>query len=167
MRNDQFRKGKTTTRNNIKKIAALVLSAITLFALCACSPKTEITGETFEAKAKEKGLTVAASVTDKPSNATDVTVVGMTDGTSFVWQIDFCRFPTAEEARTAYTSSKAAFDESSGTSSYTERNGQATYEKNGDGKFMYVSQVGTTLVYVNIPEQYKSAAKDFISAIGY
>ena len=91
----------------------------------------------------------------------------MTDGTSFVWQVDFYRFPTVEEARSAYETAKAEFDAGSGTSSYTELNGQATYEKNGDGKFMYVSQVGTTLVYVNIPEQYKSAAKGFINAIGY
>ena len=153
--------------NIVKRVLALVLSAVTLFALCACSTKTEITAETFEAKAREKGLTVAATVSDKPANATDVTVVGIVEDNAFVWQVDFYKYPTAEEARATYELVKAEFEAGSGTSSYAEINGQATYEKNGSGRFMYVCQVGSTLVYANIPEQYKSAAKDFISAIGY
>ena len=152
---------------NRKTIVALALCAVTVFALCACgSAKTEISKSGFMTKADEMGLDVSIQP-DVPEGIRDVAIVGKVQGSEFIWQIDYYLLDSADTARYMFNNIKDDLDAIAGAQVSATLPNSATYEKAGGGNYIYVSQIGKTLVYLNVPDQYKDQAKEFIKAIGY
>ena len=57
-----------------------------------------------------------------------------------------------------------------GVSTFTEKtagNNFATYKANKDGMFIYVGYVDSTVLFVEVAEQYKDEVKRLIDALGY
>ena len=152
--------------NGMKKAVALVLCFVTVFALCACGSKEEISKKKFEATAEKLGLTVSLPPVT-PIGVKEVSIIGKASGYDFVWQAEYYLLGSEEDARSVFEQNKAVFQDVSGTELSTALPSHATYEKTGGGQYIYLSQVGKTFVYVVVDEQYKSEAKAFISEIGY
>ncbi len=151
---------------DVRKIAALALCVVMLFAFCACGSKGDkISKDAFKAKAEEMGLTSAIVFT--PVGVEDTAIIGKAEGSNLVWQVEYYRFSSNEKARAAFDQNKEAFEAVSGASMSTTLEKRANYEKTGSGHYMYLSQIEDTLVFVNAKEQYKSDIKAFIDAIGY
>lgn len=154
-----------TKKTNVRTVIAFAMCVMMMFAFCACGSKSKISKNQFKAKAEEMGLTSAFIVT--PIGVDEAAIVGKAVDGSLVWQAEYYMFSTKEEARSAFEQNKEIFEAGSGASTSTTMGSRATYEKTGGGYYMYLSQIDNTLVYINVPDQYKADAKAFIAAIDY
>ena len=155
----------------VKKLiitAALCLVLALVCGACAQS-KTAATPKDFIASAESLGLQTQDTTKDYEQfdHVVNSTSAGKTEGNAIVWQADFVTATEAEKAQGMFETNKNKFDEASGNMSSTSVGNYNTYEKNGDGKFMYLCRVDNTLLYINVDEKYKDEAKKLIGTLGY
>lgn len=163
-------------RFDIKTIVALALCVLTLCVLCACGddakssaqvkPDRGITVAEFEAKAKECGLKIPVMNNVVHAGVLDSSIVYKGDS-SILWQAEYYIMSNEESAIATFDNAKETFQQQEGEESSVDDGNKISYEKIGDQKYQYVSRIGTTLVYIDVPSQYMSEVKDFIKAIGY
>ena len=145
-------------------ILSLVL-AISLM-LCSCGSKTALTKDTFISNATSYGLeTSDAGVS--ADGLVSGTVAYKAEGNNAAWQAEFYVLNSEDRAKEMFENNKANFESGSGSQSSASVGNYSTYEKTGDGKFKYLCRVDATLLYIDINEAYKEAAKGFIKQIGY
>ena len=154
-----------TRKTNARTVIALVLCVIMLFAFCACGSKGKISKQDFKAKAEEMGLVSAIVI--PPFGVDETAIIGKAENGKLAWQAEYYKFSSSEQARASFDENKTIFEAVSGTETSVILGDRATYEKTGEGHYMYLSQIEDTLVYINVDEQYKADAKAFIAAIGY
>lgn len=158
---------KTFTKQFISAALIVVLS---LLMLCACSgSKTAVTAQEFSAKAESLGFKTAdTSYTYSEYNyVVSSTTAYEKINDKIVWQMDFLIAESPEKAAGMYIGNKETFDELSGSVLTVSVGNYSTYEKNGEGRFMYLCRVDNTMLYVNADEQYKDTVKKLIDVLGY
>lgn len=92
------------------------------------------------------------------------------DNASYSYQIEFYELIDEESAIAFYNSNKNSFEQSKGNAS-AETNVQgknyAKYTLSSNGKYMVVSRIDNTFIYVSVAEQYRDIIKDILKEIGY
>ena len=152
-------------RKCVKSVLSLILCAATLFVLCACGSKTALNKAGFESKAKEYGLIVGMSPI--AFGTEEASVVGKVDGSDVLWQAEFYKFSSDEDARASFDLNKADYENLGGTMTSTTLPDRATFEKSTGDQYIYLSQIGKTFLYIVVDQQYKSDVKAFIDTLGY
>ncbi len=134
---------------------------------CGGSSKTAVTAADFIKAAQDNGMTV----TDENANYTDEI---FTDVQSAVhpdgWTVMFLTIDTAEHAKEYFATCKAFVESQktgTGSAQTTERDTWAMYKQTNGGKYGYVSQIDTTLIYAFVDEAHKDAVTAFTGLIGY
>lgn len=160
------------TKALAKQVVSVALIAVlSMLMLCACSggSKTAVTAQEFSAKAESLGFKTAD--TSDTYSEYDYVVSRTTayekSDDKIAWQMDFLVADSADKAAGMFNGNKETFDELSGSVLTISVGNYSTYEKTGEGKFMYLCRVDKTMLYVNVDEQYKDSAKKLISALGY
>lgn len=92
------------------------------------------------------------------------------DNASYSYQIEFYELVDEESAIAFYDSNKNSFEQSKGNAS-AETNVQgknyAKYTLSSNGKYMVVSRIDNTFIYVSVADQYGDIIKDILKEIGY
>lgn len=139
-----------------------------LFTACSSSKKA-ITSSDFQSKAAARSLYTQdnTSTYDQYDYVESCITAASYSGDQIFWKMDFLEASSMNEAALMYNSNVQTFESISGASTSIKLNNYGKYEKTGNGKFMYVSYLENTMIYVNADEQYKDEIKEFIDAIGY
>ena len=160
----------------MKKTVVILLALALALAAAGCgAPRTAITAAQFTQKAEAAGYAVQNSAQQYQESGQDVedaliAVKLNEDETAIAYQIEFVVVPTAEQAQGAYTTNKAAFDAAKGTSSASTNMALANYAYyylQTNGKYMVISRIDNTFVYINADAEYKDDIKAFLKEIGY
>lgn len=86
------------------------------------------------------------------------------------YQIEFYELTDEESAKTFYDNNKNKFETLKGDlSAYTSVDGKnwAKYALSTDGKYMVVSRIANTVIYLSVKDQYSDTVKDILKEIGY
>lgn len=155
--------------DKMKKIISVVLIACLCLALASCSSKNAVSAQAFASKAESLGLNTQDTSADYASysHVLSSTTAFQSDGSSILWQADFLVANSHENAMSMFETNKAKFESVNGVMSSVTMVNYAAYERIGSGKYMYLSCVDSTLLYVNIDEEYMDAAKNLVKALGY
>ncbi len=165
-----------------KKLLIILLVVVILIGAAVtflvCSRKKAITKDEFVSKAKEYGLSVQEADVDEDfvKSATIAykgTISFIVSEGSFKpdWQVEFYEIDTEENAKSMYAGNKSNYEntsDSGGSASISVNAGNYSYfEKTADGHYVYISRVDTTLLYLNVSEEYKADVKEFVKKLGY
>ena len=166
-----FRRYKMQTKSISKKILIAISFCLVLaIALCACeTSKTAVSADDFKSKAEASGLMTednTAQFKDYDHVVSAITAVKV-ENSSALWTTDFVVANSEDKAKGMFESNKEDFDKISGTSTSTSVGNYDTYERTGDGKYMYLCRVDKTLLYANVDEKYKDEFKAFAEKLGY
>ena len=155
---------KTSVR--ISVTAFLLAAVMLLFTGCG---KTAATTESFKAIATEKGMEIADVIQQFESYdyIKEATITAPKDRT---YQIEFFVLSDASYAKSFFDANKAKFELSKG-SSFSEKSSDGknytTYTLITNSRYMFLEQVDSTFVYVDVEAAYKDAVDEFIKELKY
>lgn len=162
---------------SFKMILAIVLSLLTVFALCACGskeseaaaapadPTIKMTVDTFKAKAEAFGLDIPTMQPVKPFGASDYFVVGKFYNGKVQWQVDYCILINEESAKLSFENTLAA-NMPKGGETQKLSDGAMVYECTEGNQYGYMYCYGRSLILLNVELRYKDDAKQFIATLG-
>ena len=151
----------------LKKILLCVICFVMLFTVTGCS-KTATTTSSFKSTMEGKGF-VVADVTSQYADTyvKEATVARKDDN----YQIEFYLLDSEDSARNMFSKNKNSWEsEADGSfSSKLETNigNYNTLAITNNGKYKYLCRVDSTLIYLNVDEQYKDEVKKIIDELGY
>lgn len=152
-----------------KKILILCSILICMFIFTACGSKTAINTDKFISTMESKGF-VISDVTDQFAGVdflNDVTVAMKDSGE---YQIEFYNLKDESNAIEAFNINKEEFEKEKGstsTESSASLKNYSTYSLTSNGKYMYVSRIDNTLIYLDVSKEYKDEVKEIINELGY
>ena len=161
------------TNSFIKKFfVTLSFCLVLAIALCACeSNKTSLGVDDFISKADSSGLLTENNTAQYKEFEHIVSVItaGKIDNSSVLWKTDFMVAKSEDNAIGMFESNKENFEKVSGASASTSTSigNFNSYQKTGNGKYMYLCRVDKTLLYANVDEKYKDEFRDFVDKLGY
>lgn len=86
------------------------------------------------------------------------------------YQIEFYELLDDSYATSFYNNNKFIFESSKGNASAETNVGFNNYSKytlSSNGKYMVVSRINNTVIYVNVDDNYKDTVKDILDELGY
>lgn len=131
--------------------------------------KISITASDFYTIMSEKGYIIK----DAKSQFADydyIKKVYLAISEDYSYQIEFYELQDDSYAIDLYNNNKSIFQSSKGNVSAETSLGLKNYSKytlSSDGKYMLVSRIDNTLIYVNVDENYKDNVKAILDEIGY
>ena len=155
-----------------KKRYLLILNAfvvLTMICCTGCGNKTAITTEKFSSTMQEKGFYIT-DVTEQFSAYEFVNAVTIATEPSGNYQIEFYDLADTENAIASFNTNKETFEQykgSSSTESSVDVNNHSSYSLTSNGKYMCVSRIDNTMIYVDVPENFKKEVKEIIDKLGY
>ncbi len=155
---------KNSHSKKLVLMTALILVFATLFCACGKSKEATTTAD-FISKAEASGMKTQKS--NAFGDYKEGTIAYVQSGFTVAWQVEFYVMDSNEDAQYTFEQNKTVFEGRSGTASSFSLGSKETYEKTGEGKYMYLSRIDNTLLYVDVKEEYKNDAKAFIRELGY
>lgn len=131
--------------------------------------KESISADTFKTTLEEKEFNVI-DANSKLSSVSQINQLYLAIESDYNYQIEFYELTDEESAKTVYDNNKNKFEETKGdTSACTSVDGKnwSKYTLTSDGKYMVVSRVANTIVYLSVKDQYSDEIKDILKEIGY
>lgn len=151
-----------------KRFVLVCLCLLMLLSLSGCGSRTALTAEEFIAKAETFGYETA-DITEQYASYgifADAAVATSPDG----FQVEFYVLNDEATAAGVFETNKADFDSLKGagsTSTSVNLGNYSSYAVTSGGKYMYVSRVGSTLLYVSTESANKDAVKAIVKELGY
>ena len=152
----------------MKKSIYIFISLLLLFMVSGCTNKKAIDTKKFIDLANKYDYSYS-DVLDQYSSyeyIKEATIIGEIDG----WQIEFYILDNSSNAEGMFETNKEIFEKSRGSSSiYYSINAKnfSTYSLTSNGRYMYLSRIENTLIYIDVQEQYKSLVESLVEEIGY
>jgi uncharacterized protein YpmB len=148
-------------------IIILIIAAFAYgyFSLKNASEKVAITPEEFQTKIEAKGLETA-DVTDQLNGQVEKGIIG---GNSD-FEIEFYKVAEEDQAIRAYNQNKGDFElekVSASIETNIEIGNVSKYSLLSNGKFMVISRIQDTFIYVNASDQYKGQIEGILKDLGY
>lgn len=157
-------------------VIAIIMAVVAVLAIVAGvifmgmnKEKTPITASEFSTTVQEKGFEVQ-DVSDMYGEYDHIEKVIIAAKDNFSYQIEFYEMGDEDGAVNFYNTNKAIFELSKGNSSAetsVSLKNYAKYTLSSGGKYMVVSRIDNTVVYVAVDSQYKDAVSEVLKAIGY
>lgn len=150
-------------------ILLLVLGGFFLVKNVLNHEKNSITVEEFKSAMKNKGY-IIIDVREQFASYDYIkdAYIAMTDNGEY--QIEFYKMSDKENAVMFYEHNKSVFESSKSSSSAQTNNDMKNYSKytlQSNNKYMVISRIEDTVVYVNVDSKYKDNIKDILKEIGY
>ena len=151
-----------------KKILFSAILVVALLMLGGCFKKTALTTSDFKTKAEAAGY-LLADVTSQYSGAASIkeATVALIQNK---YQVEFYVLDSESSAVDMFETNKDKFESNiEGTSSKSEANmlNYSTYSLTNQGKYVYLSRVENTFLYLHVNSEYKDEVKKFIDNLGY
>jgi hypothetical protein len=131
--------------------------------------KISITASSFYTTMSQKGYSVQ-DASSQFSGYNYVKQVYIAVSEDYSYQIEFYELLDDSYATSFYNNNKSIFESSKGNAS-TETSASlknyAKYTLTSNGKYMVVSRIDNTVIYVDIDDNYKENVKDILNEIGY
>ena len=131
--------------------------------------KTSITASDFYTIMSQKGY----NVQDANSQFSDynyIKQVYLAASKDYSYQIEFYELLDDSYATSFYNNNKSIFESSKGNVSAETSVGLKNYSKytlSSNGKYMVVSRIDNTVIYVNVEDNYKDTVKSILDELGY
>ena len=157
-------------RKNMKmrtRIILIISVCVLAFTLCSCSKKNPATTDSFQTKMKEAGYTVT-DATDQIAGAKDFKSVYLAYKGDVQFEFYVCT--SNDVAKERFTAVQKIFEKTrtSGNTETTENvSNHSKYTLNNGTKYMVISRIDNTCVYVVADEGLTSKIKDVLAVIGY
>ncbi len=150
----------------MKKLGLIVVGIMLMLGLTACGKKEALTASSFKAKMETKGY----EVVDISSDYEEGTIVSALIATKDDYQIEFYLVNDEEQAIRAFNQNKTGFEElktSGSMETEVSLSNHAKYTLTTGGKYMVISRIGTTFVYVNVEDGNKSEVSGVLKDLNY
>ena len=154
----------------MKRKCTILLFIICIFCLTGCSSKRHaITIDEFEQMTNQKEY-YFLNTTENFQDDSMIQEAGL--AYTAVWQIEFYVLDTEEDAITIYQKNITNYEDlkdTINTYSLTEktyRNGE-TYSLTTNTKYLYVSRIDRTVLFIYVPVEYRSKVSRFAKDLGY
>lgn len=131
--------------------------------------KTSITASDFYTIMSQKGYVVQ----DSSSQFSDYNYVKnsyIADSKDYSYQIEFYELVDDSYATSFYNNNKSIFESLKGNVSAETSVGLKNYSKytlSSNGKYMVVSRINNTVIYVDVDDSYKDTVNSLLSELGY
>lgn len=131
--------------------------------------KTSITASSFYTTMSQKGY----SVQDANSQFSEydyIKQVYIAASKDYSYQIEFYELLDDSYAISFYNNNKSIFESSKGNTSAETSVGLKNYSKytlSSNGKYMVVSRIDNTVIYVKVDDSYKDTVKSILNELGY
>lgn len=131
--------------------------------------KTSITASSFYTTMSQKGY----SVQDANSQFSEydyIKQVYIAASKDYSYQIEFYELLDDSYATSFYNNNKSIFESSKGNASTETSVGLKNYSKytlSSNGKYMVVSRIDNTVIYVKVDDNYKDTVKAILDELGY
>ena len=155
-------------QKSLKILMMGVLCFLILFMATGCFNKTALSSSDFKTRMEDKGYTVEDATNQISSD--NINQVYIAKNEEEQYQIEFYDLSTSDTAYNFYNNAKINFENSkSGISSdsYVNIGNHSKYSLSTNNKFNVVSRIDNTVIYISVPDSYKSTVKDLLKDIGY
>lgn len=131
--------------------------------------KTSITASDFYTTMSQKGYVVQDSSNQfsEYNYLKESYIAAIKD---YSYQIEFYELVDDSYATNFYNNNKSIFESSKGSVSAETSVGLKNYSKytlSSNGKYMVVSRINNTVIYVNVDDSYKDTVKSLLNELGY
>lgn len=150
-------------------IIAIILIGVGVLLINLNKEKESITASEFYEYATKKGYSVY-DVNKQFSEYDYIKQVYVAAGKDLKYQIEFYEIQDDEYATKFYNYNKSIFESSKGNSSAETNVGMKNYSKytlSTNGKYMVVSRINNTVIYVEVDDNYKDTIKSILKELGY
>ena len=153
-----------------KKLIIIFTLFLTLFTLTGCflKPRKAASADDFKSIASKHNLTVV-DVYDQMKQY-EVIKTALLARASDGWQIEFYILSTDDDAIDMYETNKTLFENSKEGKSrekYANIKNYSMYNLISGGKYMYLSRINNTLLYVKVDKKYEDNVKRIVKELGY
>lgn len=131
--------------------------------------KNSITSSSFYATMSQKGHSVQDS-TSQFSEYNYVKQAYIAVSEDYSYKIEFYELLDDSYATSFYNNNKFIFESSKGNASAETSVGGKNYSKytlSSNGKYMVVSKINNTVIYVKVDDSYRNTVKDILDELGY
>lgn len=162
-------------KKHIKSLVSISLILIMIFALTGCGSlnRTAINTDTFISTAESKEYEVIDILEEyKDIEAIEKATVALKseDGENILYQIEFYELDAADSAMLMFNENKDLFESKTSTAvmeTTVNLGNFSKYSVISNGKYMVVSRIDNTIVFVDVDKEYKDTVNEFLEAIGY
>lgn len=162
-------------KKHIKSLVSILIISIMILAFTGCGSmnKTAINTDTFISTADSKEYEVVDILEqyneiEAIKNAT--VAFKSEDGENILYQIEFYELDAADSAMLMFNENKDLFESKTSTAvmeTTVNLGNFSKYSVISNGKYMVVSRIDNTLVFVDVDKEYKDTINEFLEAIGY
>ena len=152
----------------LKLLVSISLSLILVLTLTGCK-KTALSPDDFKKKMESKEFEVIDTMDQMPEESI-VTQSYLALAPKSVYKIEYYKFSSEENAKNFYSTNKKIFEASAGSvSGEAEVNlkNHSKYSLTSNKRFMVVSRIDDTAVYIDADKEYKDTIKKILKDIGY
>lgn len=145
------------------------ISFATLLTLTGCGKKDALVADDFKSKMESLGY-VVQDATDQFSSDSGVEKVYIALNSDASHQIEFYVVETESQAISAYSTNKSNFENLKSSSAVNTEVNLSNYSKytlSSNDKFMVISRIDNTFIYVNSDDTYKNNIKKALDNLGY
>lgn len=130
--------------------------------------KISITAESFKSSMEQKGYRIT-NANSQFSEYDYVKQVYIASSSDYSFQIEFYEFTDENYAMSFYTNNKSIFEASKGNSAETSVSlkNYSKYTLSSNGKYMVVSRIDNTAIYVDVDDNYRDTVKAILDELGY
>lgn len=131
--------------------------------------KDSITSDEFCSKMQDENYTIVDS-SDQFSSVDGVNNVYIAIAPNYSYQIEFYELTSDSQAKESYKKNKDTFENLKTSVSANTEVELANYSKYtlvSNGKYMVISRIDNTFIYVNVSSEYKDDIDNILSDLGY
>lgn len=154
----------------MKKFILSLVLLLGIFALTGCVNKKPLTSDEFYSKMKEKHFTLT-DATNQFEGQDYMEKVFVAQNPSSTYQIEFLQTTTEQDAIEVYANNKNNFEEALGNvvknKLDVDLKGVQKFRATSNGKFMALTRINNTMIYVNSYENYSKEISNILKELGY
>lgn len=131
--------------------------------------KTPVSAEEFKTTLEGKEFNVI-DANSQLSSISQIKQAYLAIENGYNYQIEFYELEDDSSATTFYNNNKNNFEASKGSASSNTNIAGKNYEKytlSSNGKYMVVSRIANTVIYLSVKDEYSSTVKDILKEIDY
>lgn len=157
-------------KKSIKIVSLVIVLLVILFSLAGCSNKEPITTEDFKTKMEAKDFSVQDVKSSQFSAYDYIEEAYVAIDSMGKYQIEFYVLTDESQATAFFNTNQELFENYKGNSSI-ESNvsimNSSKYALTSSGKYMVVSKIANTAIYISESDTYKSDIEVILKELGY
>ncbi len=150
-------------------VAVIIIAILGVIFVNLNKEKTSITASSFKNSMEQKGY-IVSDANSQISEYDYIKQVYVAVDSDYSYKIEFYELSDENYAMNFYNTNKSIFESSKGNASAETSAGLKNYSKytlSSNGKYMVVSRIDNTVVYLNVDDSYKDTVNNLLNELGY